>query len=149
MEDNIFDKAAEVLEKDGWCQGDLHRREVVWEAMYIREEEDLSPLVEQTVEMEERFTHCALGALDVVVAGPQATTMYGNITAIPEVRDARDRVAEHLTKYLEEHFLPPVTKHTNNDLLSAVPVWNDAEGRTAQEVIDFLRWCGKQETGKQ
>ncbi|UDL15219.1 hypothetical protein SEA_PONS_59 [Gordonia phage Pons] len=140
MEDNIFDKAAEVLEKDGWCQGDLHRRDVLH---YYDQETD------QVTEQQVTTRHCALGALDVVVAGPQATTMYGNITAIPEVRDARDRVAEHLTKYLEEHFLPPVTKHTNNDLLSAVPVWNDAEGRTAQEVIDFLRWCGKQETGKQ
>ncbi|WNN94192.1 hypothetical protein SEA_ELINAL_62 [Gordonia phage Elinal] len=146
MEDNIFDKAADILEKDGWCQGDLHRHEVVWrvpQAMGIQE--DLSTSLEGTVETEERFTHCALGALDVAVAGFQAMVMYGNITAIPEVRDARDRLAEHLTKYLEEHFLPPVAKHNTNDLLSAVPVWNDAKGRTAQEVIDFLRWCGKQE----
>ncbi|QNJ59417.1 hypothetical protein PP997_gp57 [Gordonia phage BigChungus] len=130
MEDNIFDQAADVLEKDGWCQGDLHRPVGGWG---------------QKSEGEERFTHCTIGALDVVVAGSQAMSMYGNITAFPEVRDARDRVAEHLTKYLEEHFLPPVAKHHNNDLLSAVPVWNDAKGRTAQEVIDFLRWCGKQE----
>ncbi|QFP95811.1 hypothetical protein SEA_CHERRYONLIM_58 [Gordonia phage CherryonLim] len=139
MTDNVFDKAAEVLEKDGWCKGDLHRQEVLH---YYDTETG------QVTEQQVITRHCALGAIDVAVLGPQEINLHSTLSEVPTgSRDARVQAMKYLTQYLEEHFLPADPYAI--DGMSSIPQWNDAKGRTAQEVIDFLRWCGKQETDKQ
>ncbi|QDM56487.1 hypothetical protein PP996_gp61 [Gordonia phage SheckWes] len=131
MTDNVFDKAAEVLEKDGWCQGDLH------DVLHYYGTEQVTGTTR----------HCALGAIDVAVLGPRAMNLHEEGKVPTGSHDARNQAMKYLTQYLEEHFLPPARSNLNG--MSSIPEWNDAEGRTAQEVIDFLRWCGKQETDKQ
>lgn len=88
--------AADVLERDGWCQGRLHTR----------------------------GRHCTRGALNVV-AGVVAA--YGASEAEYLAASERsDRAEAVLARSLG---LGP----------GAVPTWNDAPGRTPEEVVAALR----------
>jgi hypothetical protein len=90
--------AADVLERDGWCQGRLHTR----------------------------GRHCTRGALNVV-AGVVAASGASEAEYLAAI-ERSDRAEAVLARSLGLGLGP-----------GAVPIWNDAPGRTPEEVVAALR----------
>jgi len=95
----VFRKAAEILETDGWTQGNYHASD----------------------------GHCALGAIEVALVGK------GHFITDDELQRRWDGLGMLFARHLG---LPDFH----------VPSWNDAEGRTQEDVIKgFLTAADKED----
>lgn len=152
---NPFEDAADLIERDGWCQNRLHQKDVILRPVM----DDLAPFRAMTdaVDIESCFvktvaetkvSHCAYGALDWAMLSEEHRAQLiangGHSDSAPqwEYVAFRLRAEKYLVDFLTERN-EEIPDRSNSYDKARIPAWNDAKGRTQQEVLDFLRFCGK------
>ncbi len=108
----VFDQAAKLLERDGWCQGQFTRH-----SDFRREPR-----------------RCLLGALRAVIIGEEGFTLGGRGC------DVTPNMQRQMSASSEQLFVT-AQRHGIVDAASAwkPAIWNDEPGRTVEDVISLLR----------
>lgn len=106
---DVLDKAADIIIRDGWCQGEYYKSSMSMD-------DEVDALVKHA-------PCCQAGAIYRAIWGKAWAATH--IVGIPEA----DRVTlDEASHYMKVHLR-----------VDSPIAWNDAEGRTAGEVIAALR----------
>lgn len=125
----IVAKAREVLQRDGWCQGQSHTFE---------ENEHGEEVV---------VSHCTLGALDVAVLELNNEQSEGSVWYTPNGTEAMDLICKEIEKDHGLNYSSNMVRQLDQEGFDAIaphdrvhiPSWNDSENTTFEDVLLILK----------